>query len=158
MSAKPLIGLLLAASALAPGLTQTPPNSDNTGRSATEEYQRGYAATPMPHQDEINAGGRPGTAAINNQVAGTTQANNDATNAALAQYQESQAQYDADRAAYMDALVKHDAAVNRTDARYVRQQHAYADAMRVWRAQVYACKHGHPRACNMPPPNPASFY
>jgi hypothetical protein len=158
MSAKPLFGLLLAATVLAPSFAQTASGTENTGRSAQEEYQRGLAATPMPHQDAINAAGAPTTAALNNQVQSTTQANNDANNAALAQYQESQADYDADRQAYMDALVKHDAAVNRTDARYVRQQAAYADAMRVWRRQVWACKHGHPRACDMPPPNPAAFY
>jgi len=157
MSFKPLIGLMLAATALAPSIAQTT-GSENTGRSPQEEYQRGYAATPMPNQAAINAAGAPGTAAINNQVATTTQANNDANAATIAQYQETQAQYDADRAAYMDALVKHDSAVNRTDARYVRQQRAYADAMRAWRAQVWACKHGHPRACDAPTPNPADFY
>lgn len=162
MSVKPLTGLLLAAAALTPSLAQTSsqPSSgtENTGRSAAEEYQRGYAATPMPNQAEINAGGAPGTAALNNQVSATTGAGNAANDAANAQYQASQADYDADRAAYMDALIKHDASVNRADARYVRQQRAYADAMRVWRAQVWACKHGHPRACDMPPPNPATFY
>lgn len=158
MSVKNLAGLLLAAAALAPAMAQTAAGTENTGRSAAEEYQRGYAATPMPHQDAINAGGAPGTAALNNQVATTTGAGNAANDAAMAQYQESQAEYDADRAAYMDALVKHDASVNRADARYVRQQRAYADAMRVWRAQVWACKHGHPRACDMPPPDPARFY
>jgi|GEM_PF-629093 hypothetical protein len=162
MSVKPMIGLLLAASALAPAFaqaqTQTNGGTENTGRSAQEEYQRGYAATPMPHQAEINAAGAPGTAAINSQVSSTTAANNDANAAVVAQYQESQEQYAADQQAYMDALVKHDSAVNRTDARWVRQQHAYADAMRVWRAQVWACNHGNQRACNAPPPNPASFY
>ncbi len=158
MSVKPLFGLLLAATALAPSFAQTASGTENTGRSAQEEYQRGLAATPMPHQDAINAAGAPGTAALNNQVQSTTQANNDANAATMAQYQESQADYDADRQAYADALVKHDAAVNRTDARYVRQQVAYADAMRVWRRQVWACKHGHQRACDMPPPNPAAFY
>ena len=160
MSAKPLFGLLLAATALAPSFAQTQTNggTENTGRSAQEEYQRGLAATPMPHQDAINAAGAPGTAALNNQVQSTTQANNDANAATIAQYQESQAEYDADRQAYMAALVRHDAAVNRTDARYVRQQVAYADAMRVWRRQVWACKHGHQRACDLPTPNPAAFY
>jgi hypothetical protein len=158
MSAKPLFGLLLAATVLAPSFAQTASGTENTGRSAQEEYQRGLAATPMPHQDAINAAGAPTTAALNNQVQSTTQANNDANAATIAQYQESQADYEADRQAYMDALVKHDAAVNRTDARYVRQQAAYADAMRVWRRQVWACKHGHQRACDMPPPNPAAFY
>jgi hypothetical protein len=158
MSAKPLFGLLLAATTLAPSFAQTASGTENTGRSAQEEYQRGLAATPMPHQDAINAAGAPTTAALNNQVQSTTQANNDANAATMAQYQESQADYDADRQAYMAALVRHDAAVNRTDARYVRQQAAYADAMRVWRRQVWACKHGHQRACDMPPPNPAAFY
>ena len=161
MSGKPLFGLLLAATALAPSLAQaqtTPSGTEGTGRTPAEEYQRGYAATPMPNQAAINAGGAPGTAAINNQVATTTAANNAANDAALAQYQETQAQYDADRQAYMEALIKHDASVNRTDERYIRQQRAYADAMRLWRRQVWACKHGHPRACDMPPPNPASFY
>lgn len=158
MSAKPLFGLLLAATVLAPSFAQTAAGTENTGRSAQEEYQRGLAATPMPHQDAINAAGAPTTAALNNQVQSTTQANNDANAATIAQYQESQADYDADRQAYMAALVRHDAAVNRTDARYVRQQAAYADAMRVWRRQVWACKHGHQRACDMPPPNPAAFY
>jgi len=158
MSVKPLFGLLLAATALAPSFAQTAGGTENTGRSAQEEYQRGLSATPMPHQDAINAAGAPGTAALNNQVQSTTQANNDANAATIAQYQESQADYDADRQAYMAALVKHDAAVNRTDVRYVRQQAAYADAMRVWRRQVWACKHGHERACDMPPPNPAAFY
>lgn len=155
MSANPFIGLLLTATAFAPGLAQTTPGTENTGRTPAEEYQRGYAATPMPNQAQINAGGAPGTAAINNQVAATTSANNAA---AAAQYQETQEQYEADRQAYMDALIKHDASVNRTDERYIRQQRAYADAMRVWRAQVWACKHGRKRACDMPPPNPASFY
>ena len=158
MSAKPLFGLLLAATALAPSFAQTAGGTENTGRSAQEEYQRGLAATPMPHQDAINAAGAPGTAALNNQVQSTTQANNDANAATIAQYQDSQADYDADRQAYMTALVRHDAAVNRTDARYVRQQTAYADAMRVWRRQVWACKHGHQRACDLPTPNPAAFY
>ena len=128
MLAKSLIGLLLAATATAPSLAQTTSGTENTGRSASEEYQRGYATTPMPHQDAINAAGAPATASLNNQVAATSQANGDANNADAAA---NQAQYESDRAAYMDALVEHDRAVNRTDARYVRQQNAYADAMRV---------------------------
>jgi hypothetical protein len=160
MSAKTLVGLLVAATALAPSLAQTQSSSgvENTGRSAAEEYQRGYAATPMPNQGEINAGTAPNTAALNSQVSATTGASIAVNEAAQAQYQESQAQYDADRTAYMDALIKHDASVNRADARYVRQQKAYADAMRVWRAQVWACKHGRQRACDAPPPNPVAFY
>lgn len=160
MSAKPFIGLLFAATMLTPALAQSQTNggAENTGRSAQEEYQRGYATTPMPNQAAINAAGAPATAALNDQVSTTTAATNSANDAALAQYQESQEQYAADQQAYMDALVKHDASVNRTDARWVRQQRAYANAMRVWRAQVWACKRGNNRACNAPPPNPAAFY
>jgi hypothetical protein len=152
MSAKPLIGLLLAAAVMVPSLAQTTtPATTTPGRSPQEDYQRGYAATPMPNQEAINAGGAAGTASLNGQAAVASGAN-------TADVAATQAQYDADRAAYIDALVQHDAAVNRTDARYARQQNAYADAMRVWRAQVYACKHGKRRACDMPPPNPATFY
>lgn len=155
MSAKPFIGLLLAAAAVIPAVAQTASGTEGTGRTPQEEYQRGYAATPMPNQEAINAGGRAGTAALNGQVAASTAMN---AQAAVQMDAATQAQYDADRAAYMDALIKHDAAVDRTDARYMRQQGAYADAMRVWRAQVYACKHGHPSACNLPTPDPAAFY
>jgi hypothetical protein len=154
MLAKPLIGLLLAATAASSSFAQTAP-AETPGRTPTEEYQRGYATTPMPNQDAINAAGAPATAALNNQVAATSQASTEATTADAAA---NQAQYESDRASYMQALVQHDRAVNRTDVRYVRQQNAYADAMRVWRAQVYACKHGHPSACKAPTPNPADFY
>ena len=99
MSAKPFIGLLLAATALAPAFAQTQPNggTENTGRSPQEEYQRGYATTPMPHQAEINAAGAPTTAAINNQVSSTTAANNDANAQVVAQYLDSQEHYAADQ-------------------------------------------------------------
>lgn len=156
MLIKPLFGALLAASALAPVLAQSAPPPGPEG--SAQEVARGYANPPMPNQSAINAGGQAGTASLNNQVAAAdaaAQATNDA-NAAMSADQ--QAQYDADRRAYMDALVAHDHAVNRTDARYVRQQRAYADAMFAWRRQVYACKHGHQRACDMPPPDPSRFY
>lgn len=155
MSANPLIALLLAATATMPSEAQSPTGVEHTGRSAQEEYQRGLAATPMPHQDAINAAGAPGTASLNNQAATAGQVTMDANAMDAAA---TQAQYESDRAAYIEALVRHDAAINRTDARYARQQNAYADAMRVWRAQVYACKHGHPKACNAPTPDPAAFY
>ncbi|WP_174274727.1 hypothetical protein [Sphingomonas bacterium] len=93
----------------------------------------------------------PGTTAANASVMTDAQI----TTATTA---EGQAQYEADRAAYMTALAQHDAAVDRTDARWARQQRAYADAMAVWRWQVSECKKGHQRACNMPTPNPANYY
>ena len=144
-----LAALALAAAALAPALAQTADTS--TGRTPQDEYQRGYATTPMPDQANINAGGAPGTAAINNAADQASQGSSHISAA-------NQAQYDADRASYMDALVRHDHAVDRTDARYRRQQNAYADAMAVWRVQVIECKRGHRAACDLPPPNPADYY
>jgi hypothetical protein len=158
MPIKSILGVLLAATAIAPTLAQTTAAPPPAPEGSAQQVARGYANPPMPNQEAINAGGRAGTASLNNQVAAadaSVQATNDA-NAALSA--EQQAQYETDRQAYMDALVHHDAAVNRTDARYVRQQRAYADAMLVWRRQVYACKHGHQRACDLPPPDPSRFY
>ena len=152
----PIIAMALAATALSPALAQ---QTENTGRTPQEEYDRGRAATPMPNQEEINAGGRAGTASLNNQVAAAgaeAQAGNDA--AMQTMNTEQQAQYATDRSAYMDALVKHDAAVNRADTRYVRQQNAYAHAMYMWRMQVAACKRGKQRACDAPPPDPSRYY
>jgi hypothetical protein len=156
MPVKPLFGLLLAATALAPVLAQNAPPPGPEG--SAQEVARGYANPPMPNQAAINAGGQAGTAGLNNQVAAAQASNQAAADATAAMSAEQQAQYNADRQAYMDALVAHDHAVNRTDARYVRQQRAYADAMYAWRRQVYACKHGHQRACDMPPPDPSRFY
>ncbi|NIJ06605.1 hypothetical protein FHS31_000187 [Sphingomonas vulcanisoli] len=93
----------------------------------------------------------PGTQAANGAVLS-------ADDMAQAKTAEGDAQYQADREAYMAALAQHDRAVNRTDARWARQQAAYADAMAAWRWQAAACKRGNQRACNMPTPNPADFY
>lgn len=104
------------------------------------------------------AGPNPGTVAANQ----TVQAKVDAR---VAANEEGQAQYEADRQAYLAALDQHardvvanQRAIDRTDARYARQQVAYADAMAAWRWQVRRCKEGHQRACEMPPPNVADFY
>ena len=126
-----------------------------TGRTATAEQQRGYVGVPSPAEPAVDAAQKPVTAALNGQVAAADAA---ASNANAALSADQQAQYDADRAQYIDALVRHDAAVNRTDARYVRQQRAYADAMSVWRVQVAECKKGRQSACRMPPPNVADYY
>lgn len=101
--------------------------------------------------DPADPQARAGAAALNNQVVAEQNARTQRDAAA-------QAQYDADRQSYITALMQHDAAVDRTDARYVRQQVAYADAMEAWRMQVAACKKGKRKACDMPPPNPADYY
>lgn len=156
MAFKPLLGALLAATAIMPVMAQSAPPPGPEG--SAQMVARGYANPPMPNQEAINAGGRAATAALNNQVA-AADANAQAVNDANAQMSaEAQAQYDSDRQAYMAALVQHDRAVNRTDARYVRQQVAYADAMAAWRRQVYACKQGKKLACDLPPPDPSRYY
>ena len=130
MSAKKLLAGALALGITLPALAQAyDPNSSQ----------------PAP------SGPNPGTVAANAQVAATV-------DAAAAMNAEGQAQYDADRAAYLAALAQHDRAVDRTDARYARQQRAYADAMAVWRWQVQRCKQGHQRACDLPTPDPSAFY
>jgi len=153
MIAKSVFGALLAATILSSAaLAQTDPQS---GRPVTEEVQRGYVGVPSPAEPAVDAAQKPVTQSLNNQVSAADAAAS-ATNAAAAA--DAQAQYDADRAAYMDALVKHDAAVNRTDARYARQQSAYANAMSAWRIQVAACKAGHHRACDLPAPAASDYY
>jgi hypothetical protein len=158
MPIKPFLGVLLAATAIAPTLAQTATAPPPGPEGSAQQVARGYANPPMPNQEAINAGGRPATAALNNQVAAADASVQATSDANAAMNAEQQAQYEADRQTYIDALVRHDAAVNRTDARYVRQQRAYADAMFAWRRQVYACKHGHKRACDLPPPDPSRYY
>ena len=152
MLSKQTLGFFAAFALIAPLHAQS---ADGTGRTPQQEYQRGYAATPMPNQAAVDAQSRPAVAALNNAVAADQQT--DAAQAS-AQADVNRAQYDADRAAYMDALIRHDAHVDRAEARWRRQQNAYADAMAVWRVQANACKRGDRRACNAPTPNPADFY
>ena len=71
---------------------------------------------------------------------------------------ENQAQYEADVAAYRDAVKAHAMATMKDDARYARQQRAYADAMAQWRIQVAECKKGSKTACDLPTPAPAAYY
>ena len=92
----------------------------------------------------------PQTQALNNQV-GNTVAATEAQNAA------NQAQYEADKAAYAAALRQHHRDVVATDQMFIRQQIAYADAMRDYRAQVEACKRGSKAACNLPVPDPMTY-
>lgn len=148
----PKIVILLAAASLSgAAIAQTAAPAPG---SAQDLYQKGLENKGSPNAPAVNAVEGPVTEKLNDNVAA---ADNTAA-AGQAMTAEDRAQYEADRAAYMDALVKHDAAVNRTDARYVRQQVAYADAMTAWRQQVRACKKGYQRACNAPTPNPADFY
>jgi len=143
-----ILAALAGTALLTPALAQTAA-APNTPHQELP-YDRGYDK-PSARADAVNAKEGPTTDALNAQA--------DASAAATATTSaDAQAQYDADRAAYLAALVQHDRAVNRTDARYARQQRAYADAMAVWRVQVQECKRGHQRACDLPPPNVADYY
>jgi hypothetical protein len=69
----------------------------------------------------------------------------------------SAANFETDKAAYLAALRAHRQDVNETDATFVRQQAAYAQAMADWRVQVAACTSGKARACDIPTPNPSNY-
>ena len=142
MSSK-LLALIVPALLAAPAVAQTAPPPG----SAQDLYQKGLEDKGSPNMPPNS----PYTTRLNS---GVVAAHDARTSTGMSD----QAQYNADRQAYMDALARHDAAVDRTDARYIRQQGAYADAMTAWRGQVRACKKGYKRACNAPTPNPADFY
>jgi hypothetical protein len=99
----------------------------------------------------------PVTRALNNQVDSAVTQAQTANAVAEAQNEANQAQYEADKAAYEQALRAHHRAVLSTDATFMRQQNAYAMAMRDWRAQVAACKRGHLNACDLPVPDPMDY-
>lgn len=79
-------------------------------------------------------------------------------NAQAAISADQQAQYDADRAAYRQAVRARAAVVGADRARYVRQENAYARAMIAWRIQTAECKRGILKSCRKPTPLPADFY
>jgi len=147
MRTKLMLAALAGVAMIAPAIAQT-----TAPAAPTRElpYDRGYDK-PTARADAVNAKEGPVTDTLNAQANGAA-----ATTAASSTA--NQAQYDVDRQAYLDALVQHDRAVNRTDARYMRQQRAYADAMAVWRVQVQECKKGHQRACQLPPPNVSDYH
>lgn len=149
-----LLGSLAAATMLAAPLFAQA-TDPATGRDPATEAARGYVGVPSPQQAAVDASEQPITNALNGQAGAAAAVQ---TSAAATLSADQQAQYDVDREAYVAALVKHDAAVNRSDARYARQQRAYADAMSVWRIQVAECKKGKQAACRMPPPNVADYY
>ena len=99
----------------------------------------------------------PQTQSLNNQVGSAiSQAQ---TNNAVAQAQNdiNQQQYEADKAAYEQALRDHHREVLATDATFMRQREAYALAMRDWRAQVEMCKKGYQKVCELPAPDPMKY-
>lgn len=99
----------------------------------------------------------PETKALNNQVGGAIAQTQAANAVNQAQNEQNQAEYAADKAAYEAALREHRREVIATDTTFIRQQNAYAMAMRDWRAQVAMCKKGYQSACNLPTPNPMDY-
>lgn len=158
---KPILGALLVTAVLPGPSVAQQVNGDPATQPATtpppgvNEAQRGYADPAMPNQDQVDAGGNPGTAALNAGVNGNLQSQQAMNAANQAIYQADAA---SDQARYDQALREHDRDVRLGNAHYRHQQRAYADAMAAWRLQVRDCLAGHRAACDMPPPDPANFY
>jgi len=113
-------------------------------------------AAPSGAENDVNS---PDVAAANRAVAAEAATRENAVAAVNAENQATaEAQYAADLAAYRNAVRAHNREVARDTRIAERQERAYADAMRDWRRQVYACKHGSTRACNAPSPNPADYW
>lgn len=115
------------------------------------------SATSDPAHQAADAREAPQTKALNNQVGSAIQQAQTANAVAAAQHEINQAEYDADKAAYLQAMREHHRDVLATDATFVRQQNAYALAMRDWRAQTAMCKKGYKSACDLPTPDPTKY-
>jgi len=147
-----LLGTALIGATVPAVAQQTPtdPNAPTKPLAEDPGYDRN-----TPRDQAIDNASRPGVVAANQEAGAQAQAQV----AAQAQMTAAQqAQYDTDIADYAAALRAHHRAVVATDATYLHQRRAYADAMFAWRMQVDACKHGHNAACRAPTPDPASFW
>ncbi|CAM3136205.1 hypothetical protein SPAN111604_05690 [Sphingomonas antarctica] len=118
------------------------------------QTDRGYDKA-QARTDAINAPNRaeiaPATAAANAPTMVKDAAVSDANANA-------QAAYDYDMGNYVTMLRAHDATAASNEAQYAAKRRAYADAMRVWRQNVYDCSRGSITACRAPTPDPAAFY
>lgn len=132
-----------AAQSADPGEVRTPLTQD-----------RGYDK-PSARTDAINAAAPVKADDLNGQVAAQT---GGAVAATQVRNAEQEAQYQQDIASYRAALSQHASDVAANEEHTARQQNAYADAMAVWRQQVYDCKHRNVEICNAPTPDPADFY
>jgi hypothetical protein len=99
----------------------------------------------------VNAREAPVTANLNNSVVSNIDAINNQNDLDAAQYA-------LDRARYRAALANNrDQRAINADRRAV-QEAAYADAMRDWRNQFYACRHGTQAACKAATPDVSDYY
>lgn len=112
-------------------------------------------AAQTPKHDAVDAQEKPVTEQLNTRAAVAASDNRAAT---VAVNGAREAQYEADMAAYRAEVQAHRREIAADQARYERQQRAYADAMAVWREQKAACDRGVLKACKKPTPNPADFY
>jgi hypothetical protein len=144
-------GALLAATAtmLSPAIAQVEQQHQTDPNQPTNDGSAAASQTVAPGQ--VAPGVDPGTAGANGTVANSIRSTNGVNDA-------NQAQYQADVAAYDQAVTAHGRTIAHQDAHYMRQQQAYADAMQAWRVQDYACRHGKSRACKSPAPDPANYY
>lgn len=135
-------GLMLIVS---PAWAQNAPASEDPGTPHTPlEQDRGYDK-PSPRTDAINAPNQAERVRLNANVAALTEEQREGYRVE-------------DIAAYEAAVRAHDETLMRDEARYRRQQMAYADAMWAWRVQVHDCRRGSRVACEAPAPRPADFY
>jgi hypothetical protein len=135
-----LLGLATVVSAQVP----------NPAPAAELPQDRGYDKHDAKH-DAVDAQEGARTRDLNATSALGAQVKEDVTEA-------DQAEYQADLSAYHDEVMANRADAMKDMARFDRQQRAYADAMRQWRAQTIACEKGKMKACKLPTPRPADYY
>lgn len=125
-------------------------------QSATTDMAQPAPADPQTaRQDAVDAQEKPVTENLNERAAVEASGNIaavDTVNSA------NQAQYEADMSAYRSEVQANRREMLADQARYDRQQRAYANAMAVWRDQKNACDRGVLKQCKKPTPNPADFY
>jgi hypothetical protein len=112
-------------------------------------------AAQTPVHEAVDAQEKPVTEELNTRAAVQASGNRAAVQATN---NANQAQYEADMAAYRAEVQANRQEIMVDQARYERQQRAYADAMTVWRRQKAACDRGVLKQCKKPTPNPADFY
>lgn len=112
-------------------------------------------AAQTPVHEAVDAQEKPVTEQLNTRAAVEASGNRAAVATANSA---GEAQYEADMAAYRAEVQANRQEVMADQARYERQQRAYADAMAVWRKQKAACDRGVLKECKKPTPNPADFY
>ncbi|WP_298667861.1 hypothetical protein [uncultured Sphingomonas sp.] len=147
-----ILPLLIAGTTLAvaaPTIAQNMPAPDLDAPHTPLPYDRGYDKDSA-RTEAIDAAGRPGVVAANRAALAESSAQ-------TAVQQVDAAQYAADIQVYRQARRARHRQIARNDARYARQERAYADAMTDWRRQVAACDHGNTAACNAPTPDPARY-